>query len=53
METDLNNMTLRDFFAAFAMAGLIRNKEVDDNYIADLAYNFADRMIERRSDDAS
>ena len=53
METDLNNMTMRDLFAAFAMAGMIRNKELDDNDIVDLAYNFADRMIERRSDDAT
>ena len=53
LETDLNNMTMRDLFAAFALAGMIRNKELDDNDIVDLAYNFADRMIERRSDDAT
>lgn len=48
METDLNNMTMRDLFAAFAMIGMIMNKELPDADIVDLAYNFADRMIDRR-----
>jgi len=50
METDLNNMTMRDLFAAFAMMGMIMNKELPDRDIADLAYNFADCMIERREE---
>ena len=49
METDLNNMTMRDLFAAFVMVGMIMNKELPDDDIVDLAYNFADRMVERRS----
>jgi hypothetical protein len=48
METDLNNMTMRDLFAAFALVGMIVNKELPDDDIVDLAYNFADRMIDRR-----
>jgi hypothetical protein len=40
---------MRDLFAAFAMVGMIMNKELPDDDIVDLAYNFADRMVERRS----
>jgi hypothetical protein len=48
METDLNNMTMRDLFAAFALVGMILNKELPANDIVDLAYNFADLMVDRR-----
>jgi hypothetical protein len=50
METDLNNMTMRDLFAAFAMIEMIMNKELPDRDTADLAYNFADYMLERREE---
>jgi hypothetical protein len=50
METDLNNMTMRDLFAAFAMAGLLADKTgVDNIYILSAnAYRCADAMIEAR-----
>ena len=59
METDLNNMTMRDLFAAFAMAGVL----AFDKSIATTArqklvytkqmYEWADAMIEARSNDAT
>ena len=57
METDLNNMTLRDLFAAFAMMGRIANGKhnwfADDGDIAYISYRLADAMIEQRNDDAA
>jgi hypothetical protein len=53
METDLNNMTMRDLFAAFAMAGM-NSRDVFDagqarpEQRAKLAYIEADAMIEAR-----
>jgi hypothetical protein len=53
METDLNNMTMRDLFAAFAMAGMLSD-ERDNVYILSAdAYKCADAMIEQRNKDAS
>ena len=53
METDLNNMTMRDLFAVFAMAGM-NSRDVFDagqerpEQRAKLAYIEADAMIEAR-----
>ena len=51
METDLNNMTMRDLFAAFAVMGQLANGKgffMADADIAWKAYKLADEMIERR-----
>ena len=56
METDLNSMTMRDLFAAFALAGMLADKSARDNvYILSAdAYKCADAMIEkRRQEDAT
>jgi len=55
METDLNNMTMRDFFAALVIAGtVVANKEKD--YMSKMdraidAYDYADAMIIARETD--
>ena len=41
-----SGMTLRDYFAAAALTGLLRESE--DNDVAKLAYQFADAMMEAR-----
>jgi len=55
METDLNNMTMRDLFAAFAMAGMLADQSARDSvYILSAdAYKCADAMIEQRNKDAT
>jgi hypothetical protein len=55
METDLNNMTMRDLFAAFAMAGMLASDSRRESVylLTRDAYKCADAMIETRSDDAS
>ena len=59
METDLNNMTMRDLFAAFAMAGMnskdaFNAGQARPEQRAKLAYIEADAMIEaRRQEDAT
>jgi hypothetical protein len=55
METDLNNMTMRDLFAAFAMAGMLADQSARDNvYILSAdAYKCADALIEQRNKDAA
>ena len=56
METDLNNMTMRDLIAAFAMAGMLADEHSarDSVYILSAdAYKYADAMIEQRSRDAA
>ena len=53
LETDLNNMTMRDLFAAFALAGIIANREPHQELAAIHAYNYADAMIEQRNKDAT
>lgn len=56
METDLNKMTMRDLFAAFAIAGMLADQSKRDNVytlIAD-AYKCADVAIDhRRVEDAT
>jgi len=56
METDLNNMTMRDLFAMFAMAGMLADEHSarDSVYILSAdAYKCADAMIEQRNKDAT
>jgi hypothetical protein len=54
METDLNNMTMRDLFAMFAMAGMLVESHAGDATILSAdAYTFADAMIEQRNKDAT
>lgn len=50
---EVDGMTLRDYFAAAALTGLCANRDssgVAGNVLASLAYNYADRMIEVRSE---
>ena len=57
METDLNNMTMRDLYAMFAMAGLLASgnlpKTMPDADIAECSYNLAGAMIEQRNINAT
>jgi len=54
METDLNNMTMRDLFAAFAMAGILAEKPRPlGEEAAKYAYVYADEMIEARNKNAT
>jgi len=60
LETDLNNMTMRDFFAALVIAGtVVANKNKDNDYMSKMdraidAYDYADAMIiARETDDAA
>lgn len=47
--TDLTGMTLRDYFAAKAMQGMMVDVEQPRcNYIARAAYEMADAMMEAR-----
>ena len=49
-EIDSEEMTLRDYFAAKALSGLLQysNDSYDDDAIAQLAYSLADAMMEAR-----
>ena len=52
METDLNNMTMRDLFAMFAMAGMLADEHSarDSVYILSVdAYRYADAMMEQKT----
>jgi hypothetical protein len=59
METDLNNMTMRDLFAAFAMAGMLSSNNTvamtqrEKTVYTDQMYQWADAMIQSRSNDAT
>jgi len=53
METDLNNMTMRDLFAAFALAGMLAEKRPLGEEAAKYAYVYADEMIRARNKDAT
>ena len=59
METDLNNMTMRDLFAAFAMAGMLSSNNTvamtqrEKTGYTDQMYQWADAMIQSRSNDAT
>jgi hypothetical protein len=48
METDLNEMTMWDLFAAFALAGIIANREQHPDFAARHACDYADAMLEQR-----
>jgi hypothetical protein len=43
-----DGMTLRDYFAAKAMEGLVANNSTDAQEIAQAAYIIADAMLARR-----
>jgi hypothetical protein len=49
-EIDQNGMTLRDYFAAKALSGLINYSPEPDEHkaIAELCYSLADAMLEAR-----
>jgi hypothetical protein len=59
LETDLNNMTMRDLFAAFAMAGMLSSNNTvamtqrEKTVYTDQMYQWADAMIQSRSNDAT
>jgi hypothetical protein len=54
LETDLNNMTMRDLFAAFALAGLLCERGLPLSVAAaENAYIYADAMIKQRNKDAT
>ena len=55
METDLNNMTMRDLIAMFAMAGMLADKSSKDNvyHLAADAYKCADAMIDEGKKNAA
>lgn len=41
-------MTLRDYFAAKAMQGMMADGRTGEDYVASLAYNYADAMLKAR-----
>jgi hypothetical protein len=50
----IDNITLRDYFAAAAMQGLLTSEIVGDysnKHVANIAYMVADAMLEERNDD--
>jgi len=49
METDLNNLTMRDLFAMFAMAGLLSAKNCGHYTVSVDAYRYADAMMEQKT----
>jgi hypothetical protein len=55
--TDIKGMTLRDYFAAQAMGGVIAATEalmkIDEPHLAMWSYKMADAMLEARGIDAS
>jgi hypothetical protein len=55
MDTDLNNMTMRDLFAAFALAGMLSDDSARFNVhlLSADAYRCADAMIDQRNKDAT
>jgi len=47
--TDITGMTLRDYFAAKAMQGMMVDIQIPNcNYIAKTAYEMADAMLKAR-----
>ena len=42
-------MTLRDYFAAHALSGLVANRESPEAYVARTAYAYADAMLKERA----
>jgi len=55
METDLNEIDMRDLFAMFAMAGMLADKSERFNVhiLSADAYRVADAMMEQRNKDAT
>ena len=52
MTLPIQKITLRDYFAAKAMQGMIVNvEEPRCDYIAKIAYEMADAMLEARKND--
>ena len=53
MNPSLENMTLRDYFAAKAMQGFLATGKSDylDEHIALDAYNLADAMLKQREEE--
>ena len=50
----IQNITLRDYFAAAAMQGLLTSEivgEYSNTHVANIAYMVADAMIAERDDD--
>ena len=50
----IDNITLRDYFAAAAMQGLLTSEIVGDysnKHVANIAYMVADAMLEERDND--
>ena len=50
----IQNITLRDYFAAAAMQGLLTSeivREYSNTHVANIAYMVADAMIAERDDD--
>ncbi|HSG62571.1 MAG TPA: hypothetical protein VLA24_14175 [Pseudomonadales bacterium] len=41
-------MTLRDYFAAKALQGMLAGGRTGDDYVAALAYRYADAMLKER-----
>ena len=41
-------MTLRDYFAAKAMQGMLADGRTGDEYVSNLAYRYADAMLKAR-----
>ena len=41
-------MTLRDYFAAKAMQGMLADGRTGDEYVSNLAYQYADAMLKAR-----
>jgi hypothetical protein len=52
----IDHITLRDYFAAAAMQGLLTSEIVGDysnKHVANIAYMIADAMLEERKDDSA
>jgi hypothetical protein len=50
----IQGMTMRDYFAAKALTGLLTEANMDykDNAVAKLAYSLADAMMKARNNDS-
>ena len=49
----IQGLTLRDYFAAKALTGLVTNSELGVETNVKYAYYYADAMIERRKEDVT
>ena len=50
MNKSLENMTLRDYFAAKAMSGILF-EGLDEKKTAEIAYKMADAMLKQRDEE--